>query len=316
MVDGIHFYGFLHLHDGESSSVNSRPASFRRLVRVYAENALVTSRSLASAGQRFTLLTNHPDLIERYAPHAAAELEIVSMDFSTRVPSGVRFFSGHYKLDVLRFLGEQADDYSVLIDLDVVCVNPLPPSLRLLAEDKVALAYDISDQLIPAYGEDALAQQLSAILGRPRSARWYGGEFLGGTPDFFRAITKAADSIFERYLDVSVGKARVGNEPYQNAALAIVGDEGFPIHDAGPLGIIGRYWNMPVKHPQRSFRYFQTCFLLHLPVDKHVISLISRFRPGSPRGYLRLYRALKWLWLPLELRERAHKLLSVVMKRS
>lgn len=310
----IAFYGFLHLKDGESSSVNSAPASFVRLVRAYAKNAVVLQRSLASAGCRFTLLTNHSDLIARYAPAEASELNVIEIEFHTPVPRGIRFYSGHYKLDVIRYLGQSADDYLALIDLDVVCVNPVPESLRVFAHERVPLAYDISDQLIPAYGERVLSKQLSEIAGAPRPARWFGGEFLAGPPDFFSALARSAEKIFERYLEVSLGKARVGNEPYQNAALDIVRREGYKVEDAGTVGIIGRYWNMPVRHPQRPFRHFRGCFLIHLPVDKHVLSVMSDFRPRTPQAFGALYRRTKWLWPVLEIKERAHKLLSVAGK--
>lgn len=306
----IHFYGFLHLADRESSTVNVQVASFERQVRTYALNAIGLSRSLRAHGFAFTLLTNNEALIRQTTPEAIGQLDTQPMEFSAKVPTGVRFYSGHYKLDVFRHLGTLSDDYLALIDLDMLCVNPAPPALLDAVSQKTALYYDITDQVVPSAGEKPLLDQLEAILQRPTTLQWSGGELLAGPPEFFRDLAVAAESIFERYLEVSVGAARVGNEPYQNAALHILQDNGVAMADAGSLGIVGRYWNMPVKHRQPPFRNFEKLFLLHLPVDKHVLALIARSTPHKASSYLALYRWLKWLWLPLELYHRGRKMLS------
>lgn len=304
----IHFYGFLHLADRERSAVNVRVSSFSAQVRTYTLNALALSQSLKAHGYRFTLLTNNPQLIVDSTPEATGELELATMEFSTKVPSGVRFYSGHYKLDVFRYLGQLPDDYLALIDLDMLCVNPAPAVLDQFIAQKTALYYDITQQVVASSGEQALLNQLEAILQRPTSLWWSGGEFLAGPPRFFSDLAEAASAIFDRYLEVSVGAARVGNEPYQNAALHILHSNGVALAEAGSEGLVGRYWNMPVKHRQPPFRSFARHFLLHLPVDKHVLALIARAKPKKPEHFLYLYRTLKWLWLPLELFHRARKL--------
>lgn len=310
----IHFYGFLHLADRESSSVNVQVASFEKQVRTYVLNALNLSRSLAAHGFRFTLLTNNQELIESTTPESVGELECETMEFSTKVPSGVRFYSGHYKLDVFHRLGALHEEYVALIDLDMVCMNAPPPALLEAVSSKTALYYDITDQVVPSAGEKALTDQLEAILQRRITLQWSGGEFLAGPPAFFRQLAEAADSIFERYLEVSVGAARVGNEPYQNAALLILREQGVAMAEAGALGAVGRYWNMPVKHRQPPFRRFSRNFLLHLPVDKHVLALMAKYPPKNRSGYLRMYRVVKWLWLPLELYHRLAKALRGMVR--
>lgn len=300
----IHFYGFLHLEQREQSAVNVRAGSFRRQVAVYARNALGLSRSLRAHGFDFTLLTNNEGLIHAAAPETQSELDVATIEFSTNVPSGVRFYSGHYKLDVFRHLGTLAKDYVALVDLDMLCVNPPPVELTKAVASRTGLYYDITSQVVPAYGEESIRSQLEAILGHETQVQWSGGEFLAGPPEFFGKLADASESIFQRYLEASVGKSRVGNEPYQNAAIHILREEGVTMADAGAAGIVGRYWNMPVNHPQPPFRAFRNRFLLHLPVDKHILVLINRINPRSARGFLRWYRLLKWFWLPLEAYQR------------
>ncbi|MEX2441726.1 MAG: hypothetical protein WD400_03675 [Pontimonas sp.] len=308
MMD-IHFYGFLHLRDSQQSTVNVQVSSFVDQVRIYASNALTVSRSLAAYDLPFTLLTNQPDLIRTAHPEAFHELHLVEIPFSTHVPEGVRFFSGHYKLDVFRYLGQQADCYMAAIDLDMLAITPPPESLRYYVDNRVALAYDITSQVAPSTTPDALRSQLEDILGRPSPGRWSGGEFLAGPPEFFTAMTRASETIYERYLELIPSAARVGNEPYQAAALDILRHEGYRIDDAGTLGLVARYWNMGTKHHQAPFRAFQRSFMLHLPVDKFVLEKISRRGPLAPGDALDYYRRMKWQWLPLELAARLRKIL-------
>lgn len=306
MMD-IQFYGFLHLRDTQHSTVNVQVSSFVDQVRIYASNALAVSRSLGAYDLSFTLLTNEPELIRAAHPEAAAELTISSIPFSTRVPEGVRFFSGHYKLDVFRYLGQHTDRYMAAIDLDMLAINPPPESLRYYVDNGVALAYDITAQVAPSAGADALRGQLEDILGRPSPGRWSGGEFLAGPPEFFSALTRASENIYERYLELIPTAARVGNEPYQAAALDILRHEGYRIDDAGSLGVVARYWNMPTKHHQAPFHAFEGSFMLHLPVDKFILEKISRRGSLAPGEALRSYRRLKWQWLLLELAARLRK---------
>ena len=311
----MHFYGFLHLEDREKSAVNVRAGSFKKQSRIYVLNALGLARSLRAHGYSFTLLTNDEKLIHEVAPEAASELDLVTISFSTNVPSGVRFYSGHYKLDVFRYLGGLNSDYVALIDLDMLCINSAPQSLIDAIESKTGLYYDITNQVVPAYGEASIKDQLESILQRPTSTQWSGGEFLAGSPEFFGRLAHAAESIFERYLEVSVGKTRVGNEPYQNAAIHILREEGVSMADAGALNIVSRFWNMPVKHPQPGFSHFSKSFLLHLPVDKHILVLINSFRPKKPESFLLSYRLLRWLWLPIEVFHRVRGILEARLSR-
>ena len=305
----IQFYGFLHLRDSEASTVNVQVSSFLDQVRIYCSNALTVSRSLATYGLPFRLLTNNPETIRQAHPEAADELDIETIEFHTTVPEGIRFFSGHYKLDVFRHLGQQDDHYQAVIDLDMLAINPPPSALQYYIDNQVALAYDITAQVIPSTSQDSLRRQLNDILQRPSAGRWSGGEFLAGPPEFFQKLATASESIYDRYVELIPTADRVGNEPYQAAALDILRHEGYRVDDAGSLGCVARYWNMPTKHYQAPFRAFTDTFLLHLPVDKFILQKISRLGPLAPGQALVAYRRLKWQWVFLEIAARIRKAL-------
>jgi hypothetical protein len=298
----ISFYGFLHLQSGEFSAVNASVRSLEHKTRTYVNNAILLSRSLRANGFQFELLVNDAPLIQRIVPNVEQHLTLRQIDFVTPVPSGVRFYSGHFKIDAFRYLSTlNKDSYAALIDLDMVCVNPAPPELFAAAANKTPLIYDITDQVVPSAGEAMLKDQLEEILDRSVDLWWSGGEFVAGSPEFFADLSETCDQLFQRYLDVSVGRYRVGNEPYQNAALHHMSERQWELTDAGAAGIVTRYWNMPVKHRQPPFKKVRNAFLMHLPVDKHVLALMLILNPTGSTQFLAYYSLLRWLWLPLEL---------------
>lgn len=305
----VQFYGFLHLRDTEQSTVNVQVSSFLDQVRIYCSNALALKRSLQTYGLPFTLLTNSPDTIARAHPEAAREISLDTIPFHTSVPEGIRFFSGHYKLDVFRYLGSLGSHYVALLDLDMLAINPPPDAFALAVEKQIPMAYDITDQVAPSAPPGSLKSQLEDILQRPSPGTWSGGEFLSGSPKFFADLTAACESIYDRYVELIPTAARVGNEPYQSAAIDILRHEGMRIDDAGQTGVVARYWNMWTKHTQPPFREFTSHFLLHLPVDKFILQKISRRGPLQAGQALQLYKSMKWQWVFLELLARARKFL-------
>ena len=103
-------FGLLHLAENEQSAMNISTKNFREQVSVYINNATVLSKSLHLKGVEFALLTNNKLLVEKCA-HETSDgfsLDIIEIPFITKVPSGIRFFSAHYKIDAFRYLASNS----------------------------------------------------------------------------------------------------------------------------------------------------------------------------------------------------------------
>lgn len=268
----IALYGLLHLAEGQSSAQNIKVGSFSRQRSLYVRNAVALSRSLQEKNIVFTLLTNDKTQISReLADQGLSEsLRCEEIPFTTDVPAGIRFYSAHFKLDVFRhFAAQPAHAYVGLVDLDMIAMNPLPQCLVKLAEMGVPVYYDISDQVIPAYGHERIRADMSRLSPHVYEGRWSGGELIFGRPDFFASLTREADAIFSTYRDLYTDLHHQGDEIITSTALEVLRfRDGVVMAEGGKLGIVGRYWSRPVKHPQPSFDYFSNAFLLHLPADK------------------------------------------------
>lgn len=271
----VKFYGLLHLNEEASSTENIYTKDFRDQISVYVNCAITLSESLSSKGISFTLLTNKQDVVEEIVQPKARALQVKEIPFTTEVPYKIKFYSAHFKLDVLRYLSSLNDDYVGLCDLDMICVNDLPHNFINNIRQKIPMCYDISDQVIPAYGCEVIIRSLKSIHGLESEGRWSGGEFISGSPDFFLTLTKEIDSLFSNYISNIDKLHHVGDEAITSAALEVIRLKGIYVADAGTLGIVGRYWNIKCLHPQKPLEYFQKCFLLHLPADKRFLANLT-----------------------------------------
>jgi len=202
------------------------------------------------------------------------DLDIQQLSFELDVPSDIRFYSAHFKLDIFKFFATlPPDDYVCLVDLDVVAIREFSHSFMELIDKKIPLYYDITDQVLPAYGHQKIREDMKKLSLDIVDARWCGGEFIAGSPGFFKDITTEINTLYSHYLTHYDKLHHQGDEMITSVALELLRNKcNYYIAEAGNLGIIGRYWSNTVLHPQKPFRWFESCCLLHLPADKAFIA--------------------------------------------
>lgn len=283
------FFGLLHLEQDENSAVNVATSSFSEQTAIYVNNAVTLSSSLKKRGIDFELLTNRRDLVEG-ALHHGRVLRVTEIPFETPVPRGIRFYSAHFKVDALRYLSRIEDAYLVLSDLDVICINDYPKAFRNIIKAGIPLCYDISDQEIPSYGHDTILGDLRSVHGIEGEGRWLGGEFIGGTSEFFRRLVAKIELIYPNYVSNLSRMRHVGDEALVSAAIELLRREGVYVADAGTIGIVARYWNRDSRHPQRPVHYYiSRFFLLHLPADKKFLSHLALHASSTSADFKDLY---------------------------
>ena len=167
----MRFFGLLHLSDSETTTVNEKLTGFRDQITLYLKNAVTLSNSLRAKGFRFTVLTNQEQQLRNFHG-GSADLEFEEIEFNLGMPSGAGFYSAHFKLDVLRHLSRLDDAYLGLVDLDMICLNPVPDAFNRNVREGIPMCYDISDQVVPAFGEKTIIRDLEALHGGTSEGRW------------------------------------------------------------------------------------------------------------------------------------------------
>ena len=285
----IRLFGLLHLKAGESFAGNVYVNNFQERIDVYVNNAINLSHSLQRRGVEFILLTNNKSIVDEVIKSNSQELQVIEIPFLTKIPSGVKCFSAHFKIDVFRYLSSLSDEYTGVCDLDMMCINAFPACFLNNIENRIPMVYDISDQVIAAYGYDVIIRDLELIHHLKSEGKWAGGEFITGAPDFFATLTAEIDKIFDNYLNVLGKLHHVSDEAIVSAALEIIRKKGIYISDAGILGIVGRYWNARTLHAQKPLEYFMKCSFLHLPLDKFFLAEMAKKELSGFAAFKREY---------------------------
>jgi hypothetical protein len=294
-------YSLLYCVPQESTGVNSQARNYQEKMSQYLGSARTLYLSLAEAGVPLVLLTNDAAALSELRGPAHAMPEVKEISFEGHIPLNIGFSSTHRKWDVFRYLGSLEENiYPVLLDLDVILGRNLSDSFRFCAERGIPLVYDITDQVVPAYGSDRILADLQAISPLFGSVRWYGGEYLSGRPVFFRELYQRVQIFKTSYLERASLLHHNGDEFVSTMAIEMLKNEGWRVDDGGTLGVVGRYWSVRCKHHQRSFSHFvDFCSLLHLPADKGFLAKVpacnNQKRLDLYRRYLLKRLPIRWV---------------------
>lgn len=269
---GITFYTLIHIsRDEQSIHNNAFVKSFKDQINLYFSCARQLHRSLKEMETELIILTNDKaflwDLNE-----TKYDIKIVQLDFILKVPSGLKFYSAHYKLEVYNYLASLSNEYVGLIDCDIVCVNNMPESFHNAIFSKTPLYYDITNQMAPAYGQEAMIAEKQKLGDRKSLGLWAGGEFITGTPEFFKSLYLEVEGIKGEYFRNFNNFKIQGDEMLTSVAIENMMNNGVNIMDAGTFSIIARFWSYKPLHTQKAIVAYKNYFLLHLPSDKRFIT--------------------------------------------
>ena len=131
--------------------------------------------------------------------------------------------------------------------------------------------YSIIEERLPMYyclhryGRDKKLADVNKICPSIRWLQWAGGEFIGGTSDFFSSLYKEIILFVDRYWsNLNANLFHIGDEMLTTIAIAKLREKKIIPIDAGALGFIYRYWSV---FERCSFQDIGAS-LVHLPGDK------------------------------------------------
>lgn len=294
----IRFYSLFYIDLDETRTLQGAVRKGTDRLNIFIRNAIMLDCSLRASNNNtdidgLTLLTNNAALVVRLLRENNYEkIKVVEIPFSLAVPKGIRFYSAHFKIDAFKYLSRRPDDeYSILVDNDLVALKPLPRTLYEIAEHRYPLCYHINEENC-----DRIQADCRRIYPQSAVVEWVGGELWGGVNSSFKLLYDECIKIAPNYFKhVNEGLFHIGDEMLTAIAVAEMEKQGVRFVDAGVLGIIYRYWGMNEKE---SLEHFDPV-LAHLPADKVWIASqsIDRFdRESFLRHYsshLRLFRKIK-----------------------
>lgn len=280
----LNVYGVLYVGDRTEAHVNLKHAKLDP-IDVYLKCACLSGASAVASGYDYKLITNDPEHLRSRASALGLPLvPTLEHNFTMKVPRHLPFHSAHYKLEVIRLFGTgQLGGLVALVDLDAIFTRPLRTTVDGM------MAYDITEQVLPAYGENRVLVDIETVCGiSSRDARWYGGEFIAGDSPSFAKLHEAVRCCWSEYLENIPGLHHVGDEMVLSAALHLAKSEGLVVADASEEVV--RWWSARTLSKFPSFTSVQHRSIIHLPSDKEFLARSSKSEFSSEKfiaGYRR-----------------------------
>lgn len=297
----IQFYGLLHVASENANHENLRGRADP--IDTYLSCAALCAKSFALHGYDFRLITNVGSRITaRIEALGLTGLEIVERRFVLDVPTGIRFYSAHYKLELYEAFGQGAFGKHVgLVDIDTILLRPFSNAVTTATD---LVAYDISET--ERRDNEAFERTIELLTGSADCAGWWGGELLIGRTECFATLSRYISKVWKPYLRNWERLHHQGDEAPTSAAIAMMRRDGVRVIDAGATGDVIRWWSARTCSPRLPLRSAYDASLLHLPADKTFLAIAGRDPAFDPaifrKTYLRhatrkaLARRLGWAW--------------------
>lgn len=282
----IKFYTLLYIDLEETRLLGGSTRKGEDRIALFLRNAALLDRSLRTNNEwcgPLTVLTNDAPLLERISSEIGHRFDIRTIDFTLGVPKGIKFYSAHYKIDAFRYLsGRPEDEYSVLLDNDIVSLRPFTREFLEIADRGVATCFHLSMS-----DTGRMMADCRKIVPGLAPVQWTGGEFWGGTREFFGRLYNESVKVAGAYFpQVGNDLFHVGDEMITSIAFGRMREEGLRYYDVRLLDILRRYWVLHEKEPLDRMNPV----LAHLPADKLWIARRSLTKDFSAPAFLRAYR--------------------------
>ena len=266
----IHFYGLLHIADNDIN-INFKAKTNDEKVKIYIKNSELLAKSLYEDNIDYTLLTNNKEELNRI--HKSSILRIKEINFKTSIIKGSHFYPCYYRIDVFNFLSKQKNQFSFLIDLDIVLIRSIIAKIKKLAKNNNVLINNITDLILPAYGFERINYEFSLLKKKKWKKKWYGADFIAGSDLFFKDLYKFIKPIYKKFQENFEELKNQGDELFLSSAIEeIIDKKKFKVIDARSKKIIGRYWSVPTKHRQESFKKIFKNHMVHFLADKKFLA--------------------------------------------
>lgn len=256
------FYTLLYIDPSERRVLSGKEYTAQSRIDLFVRNACLLDRTLRLNGLSLGggVLTNDTEAINASLREIGYELTVREIPFSLNVPAEIRFYSAHFKIDAFRFFaGLPQDEYSILLDSDVVCMRPPDLAFGEAVSSETPMFYRLEGAGAVHFSS---AKKIDSGLTR---LDWAGGEFIGGNAVFFQTLYDEIGLVWSAYLrEQWKGLSHIGDEMPTSISLQRLRERGLHIVDAGEQKFIYRYWG----NEERCSPAETKAMFVHLPYDK------------------------------------------------
>lgn len=281
------FYSLAYFDLQEKRFLKGKERSSFQRIDIFIKNAYLLDKSLKWFGDNeLILLTNNKQIIEDSFKRCNLKLKYEIMEFNLKIPHDIPFYSAHYKIEAFKYLGQKNDQYSILLDNDVVQLNPFSSYFYKIIENNIPSIYllNINDKVL---------ESMRKIDDKIEIPLWTGGEWWGGDNKFFNKLFNQCINILPQYLNNYKKQSyHTGDEMVTSISISHLWENNFKFIDISHYNILERYWGYHEKfyinHNKKS--------LYHLPADKVWISELNFSKISTPSQFVEKYNRHYFLY--------------------
>jgi len=289
----------LYISQGKKDAMNLKVKDENSILNIYLNNAILLGKTLRKLNVDFVLFTNNKNIINEMIIEKGS-LYVKENKYHFQFPEDINFYSAHYKLEAYKFLSHFEPNAIVgLFDLDMIVLRDFRIKVEEIIKKGETIIYDISDQVVPAYGINTILKELKKLDENIELPLWFGGEFIISTPHFFSMLYEEIKPLIKIYKECYKEIVNQGDEIITSVAIYRLMKKGYKFADAGRMGLIGRYWSVPAKHSQNPVKYYFGLPIIHLPADKEMLANYSDVKDFDPIKFEKYYRKYLVKRLPL-----------------
>ncbi len=277
----ITFGTLLWIDESNHSAINNKNKS---IVSYFRQVDLLAKTLRAVFESELVVFTNNSKLIEEwFASNLKKAPKILQTIPSIEIPTGLRFFEAHYKIDAImagaNLLNSEVDRF-FLIDTDVIANRIFDPEQHSRITSADLIAYDISDQVFPAFGAAKIQRDIELVAGAKFiDPKWFGGEFVGGSKFGLTRLVEQAKRLLPVYFASANDLHHIGDEMFVTSALNLLMAEGqLKIVNQVPYRMMSRHWS---RHTDRSLAHHFNHSFVHCPGSKPALEFLSIFSHPS-----------------------------------
>lgn len=284
----IRFYNLMYVDLEEKRHLSGTDFSSTKRIDLFVKNSCILDRSLKLEGHAggITLLTNNETIIRESLERIGyRELTVEEIEFTLNVPRGISFYSAHFKIDVFKYFSTKgSDEYSLLLDSDIICKGSFPTEFFGVAEQNIPMVYYLP---LSVESNDSKIESIRRIDADIKWCPWAGGEFIGGTAEFYGKLYRDICLFKDKYFsELKNDLFHTGDEMLTTIALAHLTQRGgVVVADAKSLSVVHRYWSI---YEHKKMAEYDVP-LIHLPGDKVFLNKVNLSKAKVSGGLMAGY---------------------------
>lgn len=278
----IVFYTVMLFNDeNKKGSLNGLTGSHLLKMKKHVNMCDLLCLSLNKFGYKHRIFTNSIQKFKELSLIYSQYDEIFHLDLSDKIDNSISFYLSMHKMEVSGLINNK-NEYAIILDNDCVMLNDLPENYLNAINSGFGSVYEITNQVIPAFGLDNIMSDVTILNKNSNLGIWFGGEIFGGLSKHFQLLYES----FLIYINkLNLSSPAMNHCSDENLYTNFIQEQmrsGMSFYNLGSAKVFARFWSCPTLHFPEHWNAICGSSILHLPGDK---DFLSKYYTGNKTNF-------------------------------